>query len=55
MLKLGRSVRRPRRDEEKGSDLVMRRLSPYTGSGLGGDDQNGVRGSTRERAEVVEV
>ena len=55
MLKWGRSVRRPRRLEEKESDVVMRRLSPCTGSRLGGGDQNAARGSTRERAEVIEV
>ena len=55
MLKLGRSVRRPRRLEEKESDVLTRRLSPCTCSRLGGDDQNEARGSTRERGEVVEV
>ena len=55
MLKLGRSVRRPRRLEEKESDVVIRRLSLRTCSGLGGDDRSGAWGSTRERAEVVEV
>ena len=55
MLKLCRSVGRPRRLEEKESDVVMRRVSPCTCSRLGGDDQNDARGSTRERAEVVEV
>ena len=52
MLKLGRSVGRPRRLEEKESDVMMRRLSACTCSGLGGDDRSGARGSTRERAEV---
>ena len=55
MLKLCRSMRRPRRLEEKESDVMMRRVSPCTCSRLGGDDQIGARGSTRERAEVVEV
>ena len=55
VLKLGRSVRRPRRLEEKESDVMMRRLSRCTCSGLGGDDRSGACGSTRERAEVVEV
>ena len=55
MLKLGRSVGRARRLEEKESDVMMRRLSACTCSGLGGDDRNGARGSTRERAEAVKV